>query len=195
MTEMKRYDYAIQRLLPNLWLRGYDFAERGDRPLPGDLVMLQSAPQSDWHLSWYVKGEGDRHLLESLKTGELCNWTNVGFVIMNRKWVSEHECIKWTDRQFAFEKTFRAEFKKADFYIHLPYIERFDGHNVFITFRVRYGFNDTLTKAEAFNIEGASRGDLRNHLWKWLSIHKKIDEAASAAKKAAAMKDSARLPS
>jgi hypothetical protein len=66
---------------------------------------------------------------------------------------------------------------------------------VFITFRVRYGFNDTLTKAEAFNIEGASRGDLRNHLWKWLSIHKKIDEAASAAKKAAAMKDSARQPS
>lgn len=186
MGELKRYDYAIQRLLPSLWLRGYDFSERGD-PVPGDLVMLQSAPQSEWHLSWYVKDQGgDRHLLESLKTGELCNWSNVGLIVMNRKWVSEHECIRWTDKQFAFEKTFRAEFKKADFYIHLPYISRFDGDSVYITYRVRYGLNETLTQAEPFGIEGASRGDLRTHLWKWLRIHKQNADAAKAAKKSAA---------
>jgi hypothetical protein len=186
MTDLKRYDYAIQRLLPSLWLRGYDFAERGDKPSPGDLVMLQSAPQSDWHLSWYVKGDSDRHLLESLKTGELCNWSNVGLIIMNREWVADQVCIRWTDKQFAFEKAFRAEYKKADFYMHLPYLDRFEGDDVFIKFRVRFGLDETLTAADPFNIEGSTRADLRCHLWKWLSIHKNVAEAAMAAKRAAA---------
>lgn len=174
MAEMMRYDYAIQSLLPSLWLRGFEFSERDRSPSPGDLVMLQSAPNSEWHLSWYIRDQGgDKHLLESLKTGKLCDWSNVGFVIMSRKWVSEHERIRWTDKQFAFEKLFRAEFRKADFYINLPFIDRFDGDNVFITFRVRFGINDTRTEADAFNIEGASRGDLRSHLWKWLAVHKR----------------------
>ncbi len=187
MTELLRYDYTIQKLLPKLWLRGMHAAEMSEEPVPGDLVMLQSAPDSEWHLSWYVQDQGsDNHLLESLKTGKLCKWGNVGFVIIDRKWVSERERMRWTDKQFAFEKMFEAEFTKGCFYQHLPFIERFEGDNLFVTFRIRFGSaDDTRTKAEPFNIEGASRADLRCHLWKWLAIHKRNDDAARAAKRTA----------
>jgi len=171
--ELKRYDYAIQNLLPSLWLKGFNFAERDQEPEPRDLVMLQCAPQTEWHLSFYVERCTDRdgHVLESLKTGRLCNWSNVDLVIMSREWVSTHRKVRWTDEQFAFEKTFMAESRKANFYMHLPYIERFNGDHAHIGFRVRYGIDSTLTIADPFNIDG-SRGDLRCHLWKWFKIHK-----------------------
>lgn len=175
MGELKRYDYAIQNLLPSLWLKGFKFAEPDRTPVSGDLVMLQSAPQTEWHLSWYVEKHPDReeHLLESLKTGNLCNWGNVGLIIMSREWVRDYAKIKWTDEQFGFEKRFMAEFRKADFYLHLPYIDRFEGDQVHIGFRVRHGFSATRTAAEPFNFATSTRADLRCHLWKWCQIHMK----------------------
>lgn len=176
MTELRRYDHAVQKLLPVLWLRGYNFSEQSDEPLPGDLVMLQSAPDTEWHLSWYLEDQGDdRHLLESLKTGKTCTWTNVGFVIMNRNWVSKNPRIRWTDEQFAFEALFNAESRRAGFHHHVPFIEGFDEGAAIIKFRVRFARTETLTTADPFAIRDITRADLRCHLWKWWGIHRTRD--------------------
>lgn len=185
MSELRRYDYAIQNLLPSLWLGGFQFAERDRNPVPGDLVMLQSAPMTEWHLSWYVEKHPhrDEHLLESLKTGKQCNWSNVGLIIMSRKWVRDYAKVRWTDEQFGFERLFTAERQKAEFYLHLPYIDRFEGDQVHIGFRVRHGFSSTRTVAEPFTFAASTRADLRCHLWKWCQIHMQNDRAERLAAK------------
>lgn len=70
---LRRYDYAMNLLLPHLILWGWKCQIDRD-PVEGDIVVLQSAPASEWHISIYRgRSEGGhydcQHLLESLKTG------------------------------------------------------------------------------------------------------------------------------
>lgn len=172
MNELRRYDYAIQRLLPHFWLSGFRATDSGN-PRPGDLVMLQSAPDSEWHLSFYIEDQDDGyHMLESLKTGKLCRWGNVGFVVISREWVSDLPRLRWTDTQLRFNDLYSAEVRRADFWMYLPFIERLDGSMAFLGFRTRHNLNPVRTMADGFDFSEASRGDLRSHLWKWHRIHK-----------------------
>lgn len=165
MTELRRYDFAIQRLLPFLWLNGFKSSESGS-PVPGDLVNLQSAPDSEWHLSFYIEDQKDGyHLLESLKTGKLMRWSNVGFVVMSREWVRDYECIRWSDEQFRFSNLLRAESRRADFYISLPFIEKMTKGHAVIGFRTRHSLDKVRTIGNEFDFNKLSRGDLRTYLY------------------------------
>lgn len=144
-VEMRRYEVAVQRLLPAMLLDGWKCRLHRD-PLPGDLVMLQSAPMSVWHLSFYrEKLDGYYHLLESLKTGELCRWGNVGFHVIDEDTVGLGSTVRWSDAQFGFADKFTKACKRADFYINLPFIDKFEDDLVHIGFRTRYSLDKIIT--------------------------------------------------
>lgn len=175
MTELRRYDFTIQRLLTFLWLNGFKSSETG-KPAQGDLVKLQSAPDSEWHLSFYIENQNDGyHLLESLKTGKLMRWGNVGFVVLSREWVRDNERIRWTDEQFRFADLLRAESRRADFYINLPFIEKITKDRAVIGFRTRHSLDKVRTIGNAFDFNKFSRGDLRTYLY---ALERKHAEAS-----------------
>ena len=125
-----------------------------DLPMPGDLVALSSAPTSEWHLSWYVGMEpgrnyySNKHLLESVETGEICNWCNVGFMVLCRDVVKRHPEWRWTDAQWAFrDRWFRVCKQRRDAYMTLPVQPVFDKFgSVTLGTRKRYGLGSTYTK-------------------------------------------------
>ncbi|WP_313401470.1 hypothetical protein [Stenotrophomonas sp.] len=175
-TELRRYEPVIQRLLPSLLLHGWKCRGEGS-PVPGDLVMLQSAPQSEWHLSIYRQaGAGEdfeqRHLLESLKTGKHCWWENVGFHVIDRKKCAIGREAEWDDAQFEFNDKFRKVYRKADFYIPIPFIDRFDGEAVVFKFRTRYGINDKRTELQPFLWRKATQKALLAFLLDGERLHK-----------------------
>jgi hypothetical protein len=146
---LRRYDVAINALLPTLMLKGWE-CRRSGQPVPGDIVILTSAPPSEWDLSIYrgfeePEGFAGSHLVESMRTGVVGRWSNIGFHVINREVVFFPQSVSWTDEQFAFEDKFRKVYKKADFYMAVPYIDKFDGDAVHIIFRTRLGFDKILT--------------------------------------------------
>lgn len=150
MSDLRRYSHLIQRALPTLLLHGWKvFA--GSEPKPGNLVLLQCAPPSEWHLSFYVEDFGDGyHLLESVQTGALMRWGNVGFMVLDEEKIGAGEAGRWTDEQFDFNDKFKKVWRKADFYLALPFINAFEGEFVDIRFRTRHGFDDKITPIEPF---------------------------------------------
>lgn len=162
MAELRRYELVIQRLLPSLLLEGWKCRKQMVEPTPGDLVMLQAAPQSNWHLSFYRQtgdgeGYGKQHLLESVKTGELCNWSNVSFHVIDREKCGIGHMANWDDAQFEFNDTFWKVYRKAGFYIAIPFIDSFDGDLVVIKFRTRHGFDDKVTELQPFHWRKATQ--------------------------------------
>lgn len=74
----------------------------------GDLVFLQSAPATEWQLSWYVcPGKHGGYVLRTVGTGLECDWSNVGFMIVNRGLVKRAEFLEGWQRQ-AYMKTCKA---------------------------------------------------------------------------------------
>lgn len=119
----------------------------GEPPIPGDLVCLTSASPSEWYLSWYLEliPQSDYysniHVLESIETGKVCNWRNVGFDILCRDVVKQYPEWRWTDKQYAFkDRWFRACYKKRAAFMTLPKSPIFhDGGGVTIGTRKRHG--------------------------------------------------------
>lgn len=115
---------------------------------PGDLILLTSIRHKRWSLAWLLEIDkrqyGNRYLCESIETGELCWWENVGVEYLDRDVVESSENWKWTDRQFQFEDRWnRVCYKQHDAYITLPLPPRFgDGHQVTLGTRTRYGLDD-----------------------------------------------------
>ncbi len=146
--------YKFEGTKGTIGLSSDSYFKAEGEPREGDLVVLKGARQSRWYLSWYISCEkkdncfNDSHLIESVETGELCNWSNVSFSILNRKIVDEHPEWRWTDKQWEFqEKWFRACYKYRDAYINLPCYPDFkeDG-SVVLTIRKRFNFGEPTSK-------------------------------------------------
>jgi hypothetical protein len=147
-TELRRYDYVVQCLLSALSLPyTWDARIVGGTPAKcGDLVMLTSAPLSEWHLSFYLEDvRPGEYLLESVKTGKLAKWSNVGLARVDCERAYIGDKMRWTDAQYAFEDTFKKVFRRGDYYIELPFISGFDGEHVLISVRTRFGLNKETT--------------------------------------------------
>lgn len=142
---LRRYDSAIIRLLPSLMLYGWD-CHKGSTPQAGDMVILHCAPPSEWTLSFYRETLGqDKHLLESLRTGALCEWRNVGFMVINTEKAGVPREAFWADDHFAFDDKFRKACVKGGFHGAVPFISRFDGDSAHLAFRTRWGLDENIT--------------------------------------------------
>ena len=84
--------------------RGHRF-DLESKPVIGDLVALSGGRMNTaFYLSWVeqIGGEGvEGHLLRSVDDGSLRDWTNVGFMVLDRGWVAENPHWRWSDEQFA----------------------------------------------------------------------------------------------
>lgn len=180
--ELRRYDYLIQQVLPALLLDGFK-VRKDSNPAPGNLVMLSSAPQSEWHLSYYIKDCGDGyHLLESVKSGELMRWGNVGFHVLDEDRIGVGDMARWTDAQFNFHDKYVKACRKADFHMALPFIAGFDGDRVNITFRTRWGLDNIKTPIEPFHWSKITQKRLLSILIDGESTHKNRRRADDAEK-------------
>jgi hypothetical protein len=118
---------------------------------PGALVTIDSASPTPWYLSWLVETkqgggafDSDRHLLESVETGELCWWSNVSLREYSPKRVAESPHWRWTDKQHEFnDRWLRVCHEKRDAYIVLPLRAVF-GPDTLVTLgtRIRYNLGD-----------------------------------------------------
>ena len=130
------------------------YFEPKDRPDVGDLVVLTSAPCSEYYLSWYIGCTPKQdlflnvHTLKSIETGNICNWSNVSFDRLNRKIVDDHPEWKWTDSQFKFKESwFRACYKTRDAYINRPIKPEFkDDGSVILSIRKMFSSEIVATK-------------------------------------------------
>lgn len=162
MKELSRYEYAVQSLLGEMSIYGHDCFERSREALHGDIVMLQCAPQSEWHLSIYVERLGDdMHMLESLKTGAKCRWSNVGIRIVKREWIASHPRIRWTDEQFSFCRRFDAEVARGGYYWDLPCMAEFTQSALVIGTRTRFSSDSVRTLSDPIFWHTLSRADIR----------------------------------
>ena len=148
MRELRRYEYVVQRLLSALALP-YTWEARvvgGTSATTGDLVMLSCAPQTEWHLSFYLEDlRSGEYMLESVKTGKLGRWSNVGLSRVDCERAHIGQKMRWTDAQFAFEDTFNKVYRRGDYYIDIPFLSGFDGDNALIQVRTRWGLDNKIT--------------------------------------------------
>ena len=180
---MMRYDYVIQVLLTPLLLDGWRMRLQRE-PAPGDLVLLNAAPRSEWHLSIYREKcaekdpyGGDQHLFESLKTGKLCRWGSVSINVLDAEKSGAVHRMTWTDDQFEFEKRFNRVCKRGDFYMAIPYIEGFDGKFVHIKFRTRHSFDKKRTALDPIEWKSVTQRDLLAFLKAGEAKHNEKSEA------------------
>jgi hypothetical protein len=178
---LRRYEYAMHWLVSALLLRGFQCSMSRD-PMEGDIVLLQSAPISEWDVSIYRGcGEGGHytreHLLESLSTGRLGKWHNVGFHVLDPNACNIDERWLWEDAQFDFSDKLAKVHRKSEFYIALPFIDKFDGEMVSIKFRTRFSFDDKITQVPPFEWRKITQKVLMAKLQEYEAIHKQKDAA------------------
>lgn len=172
---LRRYDVALNRLLPSLLLNGWKCRKSGigDNPSPGDIVMLSSAPPSEWDLSIYRADEGNGyHLVESMRTGVVGRWGNVGFHILDREEIGFPQSVDWTDDQFAFSDKFHKVYRRAGFHMAVPFIDRFDGDTAHIIFRTRHNIDQYRTQVEILGWQKITLKALLAQLLEAEAIHK-----------------------
>lgn len=121
-------------------------------PSIGSLVALSCAPASEWYLSWVRKvdffSSGCSYTLESIETGEVCEWTNVSIFEYDTSQTQKHPEWKWTDQQHAFEKRWKVVcFQDMGAYIMVPCMAEFNNNNaVSLGFRVTFGLDEWTYK-------------------------------------------------
>lgn len=136
---------------------GLNALESIKEPEIGDLIVLQSAPKSDWDISWVEgvkKGQNEfchNWTLRSLRTGKLANWANVSFKRFPKEEMKYHPSWRWSDAQFAFNaRWLRVCKKEFDAYMVLPTYAEFDANGgVSLGVRGRHGF-DKRTPSKHF---------------------------------------------
>lgn len=83
-------------------------ADQGkNKPIVGDLIMLNFCPKSEWRLSWLLeideqKQGGVRYRCKSITTGKVCWWSNVGISHLHRPTLERFPYWRWDDHQYAF---------------------------------------------------------------------------------------------
>ncbi len=87
------------------------------KPEVGDLVALRGAPMNTpFYLAWIEQVGGEDvqgTLLRSIDDGSLCDWTNVGFMVLDRAWVAANPHWRWSDEEFAFNDRWAQAFAAA----------------------------------------------------------------------------------
>lgn len=113
----------------------------------GDLVRLNAMRDPEYRLGWLMEKRElnpgyKEFLIQSAKTGNQCWWGNVGIEYFHRPTLANFPSWKWTDDQFAFSDLWDLACSEDDPYIYLPYVEEFQGDNVKVGMRTRFGLTE-----------------------------------------------------
>tara|TARA_R110000851_G_scaffold317339_1_gene480782 strand:+ start:14582 stop:15109 length:528 start_codon:yes stop_codon:yes gene_type:complete len=136
-TYKRAYSLIINRLMsfPTIsnedWIS--DFYSRGK---VGDFISMQSAPPSDWQLSWISEINGGKYLLRSAMTGEMCWWDNIGVTVLKPDKVATG--FDWTDRQFKFRDKWHLAIKRNYDYLLVASHTTFSDFSVTCRLRKRH---------------------------------------------------------
>ncbi len=88
----------------------------------GDLIRLTSTQDKEYRLGWLIAtrlvGHDTEYLIQSLKTGKFCWWSNVGVDYFHRTTLGYHPEWKWTDEQHEFNDRWMGACQEY----HDPYI-------------------------------------------------------------------------
>ena len=120
---------------------------RSGEPKVGDLVLLESVRRwTKWNIGWLREISADHfgchaYVIESLEDGELCNWTNVGLVYIDRQLLKDYPRWQMTDRQVEFWERLYKEFREIPFGPR-PANPYFDGVSV------KFDIIDSLSRKE-----------------------------------------------
>jgi hypothetical protein len=154
----------------------------------GDLVVPTSTPISEWFLSWLVGVDETRGIfvLESIETGKLCNWSNIGLDYLDRDEVKSHPEWRWSDKQFEFNDRWnRVCFKKHDAYITLPLEVSFGSDYSFaLGTRTRFGFDDFRPSETFPDWRKFTMKNMSDFYLKCLAEHEAFSKRERAAKAA-----------
>ena len=148
MFYMLQFELGVRRASGDVYSHGKGFMHEysGEKAVSGDLILLTSIRMPRWSLCWLhdTRDSGTNYLCESVETGELCWWSNVGVRIFDRETVSYHPEWRWSDRQHEFNDRWdRVCRRDHNAYITLPVPASFgDGYEVTLATRTRYGLND-----------------------------------------------------
>jgi hypothetical protein len=127
------------------------------KPAVGDLIRLESAPQSKWRLSWLADvrkhaGGDCEYLCKSIVDGELCWWSNVGVSFLHRKTLENHPSWKWTDDQFDFNDRWHKACNRHDPYLYRPMTPVFNEDcTATVGTRLRHNFDGRFPTAVIAN--------------------------------------------
>lgn len=133
---------------PYAGLRDMRFRENRT-PSVGSLVAMQSMRDPQWYLAWVLgvtNAEGSwgaTYRLESVETGEIADWSNVGIYEYDRRQTDNHPEWRWSDEQWSFKARWdRLCYQERSAYIVLPLMPSFDGERVELGTRIRFGMGD-----------------------------------------------------
>ena len=111
----------------------------GDRVPEGSLCVLQSAPISEWQVSFYIgEDKPGHHLLESAQTGRVCRWTNVSVNWLDDERANGH--WRWSDRQYDINDRWLRACRKGgtSYFTTVPTYAEFDGDTVVLKMRRKF---------------------------------------------------------
>lgn len=133
-------------------------------PEVGSLCVLTSAPNTKWYLSWLKEiqpASFPTYVMESIEDGQLCNWTNVGFLSMPLELTDKFPQWKWVDEQFEFRERVNKAFRRADCHLAIPINPAFlpDG-SVVVTTRERWMISDKSASKTFSNYKKVRLKDL-----------------------------------
>jgi len=149
--------------------------------LKGDLISLNSAPDSKWYVSWVheikTKNGFKNYLLESIEDGSMCWWTNIGINVYSRKKVSERPTWRWSDKQFTLYDRWLKVCKRNDAYIVLPKVPIFNKDNsVTLDVRIRFGWSEFQNPENFLNWKKLTMKEMSAYYLSSVEKHNSIEK-------------------
>lgn len=142
---------------------------------PGDLLLLSGTQKKGWSLCWLhriaTNQPENRYLCESIETGEISWWSNVGIEYLDRNVVERHPQWKWTDKQFAFSDRWQAVCSEpADWHGLKPLVPKFgSGHEVTLVMQSAEGWREERTVREFPDYRKVTKTEMRAFFMQCLS--------------------------
>ncbi|WP_156892476.1 hypothetical protein [Salaquimonas pukyongi] len=141
----------------------------------GDLILVSGIPQHGWSLCWLHRISSDqpenRYLCESVETGEMSWWSNVGIEYLDRDVVESHPQWRWTDQQFAFNDRWqRACGEPADWRGLKPLMPVFEaGFSVALALQAATGWREERQERRFEDYRKVTKTEMRSFFMHCLS--------------------------
>lgn len=135
-------DYVLQAVAEHFLFHGKHY-DHSTKAVVGDLVFMTCAGISEQWLAWveaiWPGTHGDTtYALRGVGLTEIVNWTNIGLVVIDRKFVAGQTRFKWTDEMQLWTRKLWRVAQRTDMHGCRYADPTFLGDDVFLDFRSRW---------------------------------------------------------